>query len=77
MSNPKHQPDLINICEMLLRKTYSINASISKEESSTLGVGGEANEIESKQREENTKYESMRREINKNQKQGVGICFCF
>lgn len=41
------------------------------------GWGGEANEIESKQREENTKYESMRREINKNQKQGVGICFCF
>ena len=39
--------------------------------------GGEANEIESKQREKNTKYETMRREISKNQKQGVGICFCF
>ena len=63
---------------MLLRKTYSINAGISKEESSSfVGGGGGANEIESKQREENTKYETMRREIDKNQKQGVGICFCF
>lgn len=40
MSNTKHQPDLINICEMLLRKTYSINAGISKEESSTFVGGG-------------------------------------
>lgn len=76
MSNTKHQFDLINICEMLLRKTYSINACISKEESSTFGEK-KANETESKQREENTKYENMRREINENQKQVVRICLCF
>lgn len=40
---------------MLLRKTYSINACISKEESSTFGEK-KANETESKQKEENTKY---------------------
>jgi hypothetical protein len=33
--------------------------------------------IQSKQREKNTKYEHMKREINENQKQGVGICLCF
>ena len=72
MSNTKHQLDLINICEMLLRKTYSINACISKEESSTFG-GKKANETESKQREENTKYENRRQEINENQKQVVNL----
>ena len=50
---------------------------VKKKVPALLGGGGGANEIESKQREENTKYETMRREINKNQKQGVGICFCF